>query len=263
MSGTLLSSTTVSHLPILHLLYEPVMKQSLGRGNTEKGVNQTVLDILRSTNDLSQPLVILDIPCGEGGFACHLKEHFPNLRVIGVDRYVEPKIGNIEFHKLAAQEFFAQQSSLRTDVITCISGVVCFDGLETLFASFHRSLRDGGLLILTNDNVMTVRDRLTFLFFGHVRRFRLLYTQHEGNWNLVLPQALWMWLQRSGFRGIRVQYTSIHAKDYLFLPVALVMYAFFLPYLLLKRHPMTIGERLRLFPIATFLCRHYVFVARK
>ena len=239
------------------------MKQSPGRGNTEKGVNAAVLGILRSATDLSKPLVVLDMPCGQGVFASFLQEQFPDLRVLGVDKYVEPKSSNIEFHKVGIQEFFAQQPSLRTDVITCISGIPCFDGLETLFASFYRSLHDGGVLILTNDNVMAVRDRLTFFFFGHVRRFRLLYRQNEGNWNLVLPQALWMWLQRSGFRDIRVVYTSIHAKDYLLLPLALVMYALFLPYLLLKKHPVTVRERLRLFPFAMFLARHYVFVARK
>lgn len=235
----------------------------LARGNTEIGVNRAVFDILRARKDLSAALVILDVPCGHGVLAGYLKQRFPNLRVVGVDRYTEPKSAKIEFHKLGVREFLEQEPQLRADVITCISGIPCFDGLETLFASFYRHLREDGLVIISNDNVMTARDRLTFLLLGHVRRFRLLYKEDEGNWNLVLPQALWMWLTRCGFRDIRIQYTSIHAKDYLLLPLALVMYALFLPYLLLKRHPLPTRQRLQLFPFTALLARHYLFVARR
>jgi hypothetical protein len=110
---------------------------------------------------------------------------------------------------------------------------------------------------------LTVRDRLNFLFFGNFKRFKLLYAKNEGNWNLVLPQAVFMFFQRHHFRNIKVKYTAMYFEDLLFLPFGILIYPIFLAQLLLKKGDLSRKDRLQLFPFSAFYCRHYVISAKK
>lgn len=241
------------------------MKSSIlvPKGNTQKGVNHHVYQLLQQTVDLKKPLKMIDVPCGDGTWAAFIKKNHPEVKMTGVDFFADAGNQSFEFHKASAHEYFRDQKPVSIDVITCISGVMCFDGIVDLFKAFHQSLNSGGLLVVTNDNFMTVRDRLSFLFFGQFKRFKLCYEKNEGNWNSVLPQALQMLFVRYEFKNIKVKYTSTYTEDYLFLPIAILIYPVFFIYLMTRKGPMTRAERKKLFPFQSLLARHYVISGEK
>ena len=233
------------------------------KGNTQKGVNQEVYRLLAETFDLAKALKMIDVPCGDGTYAGFIKKNHPQVQMIGVDFFENVKNQDFEFHAASAQEYFKNEKPQQVDAITCISGVMCFDGIVDLFQAFHQSLKAGGLLVVTNDNIMTVRDRLSFLFFGQFKRFKLCYEKNEGNWNLVLPQALRMLFMRHEFKNIKVKYTSTYTEDFLFLPLAILIYPFFFAYLMTRKSPISRSDRWQLFPFQALLARHYVICAEK
>lgn len=224
-------------------------------------MNQVVFDSI--AGKLDQARLLIDAPCGSGEFAHFLGENFNNIKVIGVDLFTEPKNSKFEFQKAGAHEVISRQVPGSVDIVTCISGVMCFDGVPQLIGAAYTALKAGGTLVITNDNIMSVRDRLNFLFFGHFKRFKLLYAKNEGNWNVVLPQALISQLQSHGFRTWKMKYTAIYNEDYFFLPLAAVIYPVFLAYLLLRKSDFTVSERLALFPFRMLISRHYVITAEK
>ncbi|MEO8167946.1 MAG: class I SAM-dependent methyltransferase [bacterium] len=231
--------------------------------NTQKNVNRDIMRLLQRFTDLASLKTVLDIPCGEGEWAHFLKSRFPHLRILGVDKFAKVKFDDFEFHQMDIHDFFQTVKPANVDLISSISGVMCFDGIESLFAHFRSSLTTGGHLVVTNDNIMTVRDRLSFLFFGYFRRFRLLFSPSEGNWNVVLPQALVMFLQRNGFQIEAIKYTSIYFEDYLLLPVALLIYPFLAFNLVRYRSEIPLKVRFQIFPFKMLLARHYVMIAKK
>ena len=233
------------------------------KGNTQKGVNRAVYGVLIENLDLKSTLKMIDVPCGDGIYADFIKTNYPQVQMVGVDFFTQAQSKNFEFYQSKAQDYFKNQNPKDVDVITCISGVMCFDGIPDLFELFQKALAPGGWLIVTNDNVMTVRDRMSFVIFGQFKRFKLLYEKNEGNWNLVLPQALNMLFLRHGFKKINVKYTSIYAEDYLFLPLALLIYPFFLIYLMTRKNNLSKSDRLKLFPFWSLLARHYVIAGQK
>jgi hypothetical protein len=69
-----------------------------------------------------------------------------------------------------------------------------------------------------------VRDRLSYLFLGRVRRFRLLFEPNEGNFQLVQHQELKRLFDVNGIRLTHVVYTAHYTEDLLYLPLALVLW---------------------------------------
>lgn len=238
--------------------------KTIPRASTQKNVNSVVLKSISAKIEAgSSQKLLIDVPCGSGEFAHYLRDTFPGLKIIGVDLFTEASDKNFEFHKMSAHDFFKKQQNSSVDIITCISGIMCFDGIPELISSFYSALKANGTLVITNDNIMTVRDRLNFLFFGHFKRFKLLYSKEEGNWNIILPQALVAHLRKNDFRNLRIKYTSIYTEDYFLLPFAMLIYPVFLIYLLFFKSDMTFKKRIELFPFSMMISRHYVLTAEK
>lgn len=226
-------------------------------------MNRVVFEAIENRLESETTRLLIDSPCGSGDFAHYIGENFPKVKVMGIDLYTEVKGRKFEFHKASAQEVLSRQTAETVDVITCISGVMCFDGIPALIASFFSALKKDGILVITNDNIMSVRDRLNFLFFGHFKRFKLLYANNEGNWNVILPQALVSMLKSRGFRKWDVKYTAIYNEDFFFLPLAVVIYPLFLLNLIFVKSELSLRERLVLFPFRMLISRHYVVTAEK
>lgn len=234
------------------------------RANTQKNVNKTVYKMIEAELKSAQDgQSWLDSPCGTGEFALFIKTQAPQLQVTGVDLFAEVSDKSIQFIKQSAHDYLRNQKANSLDFVTCISGVMCFDGVYELSSLYGQAIKPNGTLVITNDNVMTIRDRLNFLFFGHFKRFKLLYSQNEGNWNVVLPQAIYSLLKKNNFDQIKVKYTSLYAEDFLFLPLAVLIYPFFFLYLVTRKNEMTLKERLQLFPFLSLIARHYVVRAKK
>ncbi|MBY0554166.1 class I SAM-dependent methyltransferase [bacterium] len=240
------------------------MAVNVPRGSTQKNVNEVVFSSIQNKVRASgESLKLLDVPCGHGVFANFIRAQYPQFKVVGIDLFEKPDNPKFEFHQTKAQYFLLENKNEQYDIITCISGIMCFDGAGDFFNTIYPALNAGGLFVVTNDNVLTVRDRIHFMIFGHLKRFRLLYEVNEGNWNVIMPQGVGMLLQRSGFKNIKYQYTSIYVEDFIFLPIALVIYPIFVIYLLLFKGTKTASERLKLFPFMSLIARHYVVSAEK
>lgn len=230
------------------------------KGNTQKDVNKKILEFL--IDQANPPSSLFDAPCGEGEFLIAFRRFFPQARLAGQDLFAKPLTEIKEvFSRGDLKSAFVDQKNY--DVITCISGVMVFDHVSSYIEKAATRLNPQGYLILTNDNILTVRDRLSFLFFGQLKRFKLIYSPQEGNWNVVLIQALWKLVKANKLKLVKVEYTSFYPEDFLFLPLALLLYPIWWCKIYFSRGEMDSTTRRQLFPFAALLARHYIIYAQK
>ena len=149
------------------------------------------------------------------------------------------------------------------DAITSISGVMEFDNTAGFIAECVKRLKRSGCIIITNDSAFTVRDRLSYLFLGRVRRFKLLMEAHARTYRYVPVQELLKIFLEQELTLERVDYVSFRDEDLLFLPLALILYPLQWLYLLTLDSPVDRTMRAQLFPLRALLCRHYIIVGKK
>lgn len=239
------------------------------RGNTQKHVNRDVLTYLlrHEAARLMQPaLRWLDAPCGAGEFLTQVRRFFPQAALSGTDVRAEApavlgEAGQYVRGDLSRGVPFAEAALF--DVVTSISGIMCFANTAQFVQGCAQRLRVGGLLLVSNDNCLTVRDRLSYLFSGRVRRFKLLFEPDEGNFQLVQHQELKRLFDLSGIALTRVVYTSLYTEDLLYLPLALLLWPW--QWWQVRRTRSSTGHALRqqLFSFKSLLYRHYFFVGEK
>lgn len=241
---------------------------SVPRGNTQKHVNRDVLAYLlgHQTARLAQPVCWLALPCGQGEFLGQVRRFFARPQLWGADvRPASPEVlgGLAGYEVTDLSRWFPFEPRPEFDVITSISGIMCFANTAQFVGHCARRLRPGGLLLVSNDNCLSVRDRLSYLFAGRVRRFRLLFEPDEGNFQLVQHQELKRLFDVNGIRLLHVEYTARYTEDLLYLPLALLLWPW--QWWLLRRTRSSTGWALRrqLFGFKSLLHRHYFFVGEK
>ena len=242
---------------------------SVPRGNTQKHVNRDVLAYLlrHQAERLRQPTVRwLDLPCGQGEFLSQVRRFFAQPQLWGADvRPTPPPVpgGLAGYEATDLSRQFPFEPGPEFDVITSISGIMCFANTAQFVGNCARRLRPGGLLLVSNDNCLSLRDRLSYLFSGRVRRFRLLFEPDEGNFQLVQHQELKRLFDINGIRLTRVVYTARYTEDLLYLPLALLLWPW--QWWQLRRSRSTTDWELRrqLFGFKSLLYRHYFFVGEK
>lgn len=235
------------------------------KGNTHKGVNKAIIKFLaHEVKNGFQLSRIFDCPCGEGEFLRSMKFTFPDLEFEGQDLYSSPVPEVVPyFFKGNASYDLKDIASELYCVSTSISGVPVFDEVSQHLQQLSRITRPSGYVICTNDNVMTIRDRLHFLLFGHVKRFKLFYSSNEGMWNQVCPQSLWMLLEKNNLSIKKVIYVNTQLEDLCLLPLALALYPLNFLYMAACKSHLTLKQKYMLFPFSMLLSRHYIFVAEK
>jgi 2-polyprenyl-3-methyl-5-hydroxy-6-metoxy-1,4-benzoquinol methylase len=241
---------------------------SVPRGNTQKHVNRDVLAYLlrHQAERLNHPLRWLDLPCGQGEFMGQVRRFFAKPQLWGADvRAAPPAVpgGAVGYEVTDLSRQFPFEPGPEFDVITSISGIMCFANTAQFVGNCARRLRPGGLLLVSNDNCLSLRDRLSYLFSGRVRRFRLLFEPDEGNFQLVQHQELKRLFDINGIQLTHVVYTSRYTEDLLYLPLALLLWPW--QWWQLRRTRSSTGWELRrqLFGFKSLLCRHYFFVGEK
>jgi len=241
---------------------------SVPRGNTQKHVNRDVLAYLlhHQAERLNQPVRWLDLPCGQGEFLGQVRRFFAKPNLWGADvRPAPPAVpgGLAGYEATDLSRQFPFEPGPEFDVITSISGIMCFANTAQFVSNCARRLRPGGLLLVSNDNCLSLRDRLSYLFSGRVRRFRLLFEPDEGNFQLVQHQELKRLFDINGIRLTHVVYTARYIEDLLYLPLALLLWPW--QWWLLRRTRSSTGWELRrqLFGFKSLLHRHYFFVGEK
>lgn len=234
------------------------------RGNTQDEVNHKVFEALLKRYQTNEKLKVLEIPSGEGFFLETFHRIFPQAELLGADPFVEPVASIKHFTvKKTADELLSEMKEQKFDLMICVSGVMCFDGIHKFIRQTSASLKEGGRFILTNDNILTARDRLSFLTFGRVKRFKLLYDFEERNWNIMPIQALWMLWHQNRIELEEVIFAPIKPEDWLTLPIALLLFPFQMLYLATQKSRLSFSERYRLFPFKSLLARHYIMIGKK
>ena len=239
------------------------------RGNTQKHVNRDVLaDLLtHEATRLSRPgLRWLDAPCGAGEFLTQVHGFFPQAALSGTDvRPDAPAVpgATVQYAPADLSRGLPFAGAPPFEVITSISGIMCFANTAQFIGNCAQRLAPGGLLLISNDNCLTVRDRLSYLFTGRVRRFKLLFEPDEGNFQLVQHQELARLFAVNGVALRRVRYTAFYTEDLLYLPLALLLWPWQWWQLRRARSSTPWALREQLFGFKSLLCRHYFFVGEK
>jgi SAM-dependent methyltransferase len=110
---------------------------------------------------------VLDVPCGEGWL---LEAFGGRAAVDGIDLYAEGAPGYRSFWKHDLDHGLPADCR-DYDLICCCEGIEHVGNPLQLLRDFHRSLREGGLLVITTPNVWYPQARLQYAFRGFFPSF--------------------------------------------------------------------------------------------
>lgn len=232
------------------------------RGNTVAGVNAEIIKILIAdkTSGIAQNL--LDIPCGNGEFLQAVKDFSPSTHLTGADINPPQKSFDGEFIQLNAQNLMSFPIDKKFQAITCISGVMEFDNTLNFFKRLRTQIETEGVLIVTNDNLLTVRDRLLYFLFGRTRQYPAFIGFSQPTWKILTTQNLRRILWEAGFRIEEIRFVPISFKEWLWLPLALPIYFLQQLYLRTAEKSTALSEKLEFNPFISLFSRHYILVCR-
>jgi Methyltransferase domain len=236
--------------------------EKIQRGNTSPDVNREIIKYLLSLNEDFADAHFLDVPCGEGSFLQAVKDFFPNSKTVGGDIYSPPTAFSDHFLPIDAQRHFSLKPEKKFKVITCISGVMEFDNTLSFFEQMKENLDKDGFLIVTNDNLLSVRDRILYLLFGRFRQYRLFIQNGQPTWKIITLQNLLRILTEAGFEMAEIKYVAPKKSEWFWLPLALPIYAFQYLYMRFGEKDTSFAEKCGRYPFSSLLSRHYIVVCR-
>ncbi len=242
------------------------MKKSLDkipRGNTARGVNRAIIEFLQETGKTWDGQAMLDIPCGRGSLVSTLRDFFPKSLVRGCDVEMPGSLSAEDFALVDASRPFQVFAESKFDLVLSVSGVMEFDNTLQFFEQCKNHLKAGGTFVVTNDNVVSLRDRLSYFWLGKVRPYHMFVAQGQPTWKVIPIYNMVRLLQDAGFKINEIRYASVRAKDYLMLPLALLVYPVQLIYMQFAKHRMPVAMRHAMYPFSSLLYRHYLVVCEK
>lgn len=233
------------------------------RGLTSRGVHRAILEYLLQSGDCLDGKALLDIPCGEGSFMTSLRLFFPNALLRGCDLRKPLHVAPEDFCPIDANQPFTVFPETQFDVICSISGVMEFDNTLQFFTQCRNHLRESGVFLVTNDNVAGIRDRLSYFWLGKPKQYSLFVTKDQPTWKVLSISNIVRILQDAGFDIREIRYVPLRWKDWLWLPLALLIYP--VQYLHLRRakSPMPMALRQAVYPFQSLLSRHYIIICEK
>ncbi len=119
------------------------------------------------------------------------------------------------------------------------------------------------MFLVSNDNLMSVRDRLSFFWLGKFSQYHIFTQQRQPTWKVITIYNMIRILQDAGFTIKEVRYCSVRGKDYLMLPLALLIYPVQWVYVQFAKHAMPLALRHAMCPFSCLLYRHYFIVCEK
>ncbi|MEI8340718.1 MAG: methyltransferase domain-containing protein [Verrucomicrobiota bacterium] len=236
---------------------------SIPDGCTCPGVHRAVIEYLLESENQSAGKKILDIPCGSGVLISSLRRFFPNAVLKGCDLKNPASLSGQDFETVDASRPFMVFDGKPFDYVISVSGVMEFDNTLRFFESCREHLRPDGRLIVTNDNISAIRDRLLYLMLGKTSRFPLYPTRDQPTWKAIPISNLIRILEDAGFDILEIRYLISGPKDWLFLPVALLVYPLQLLHRRFNRSGMPCGLRRAMVPFRSLLSRHYMVICKK
>lgn len=232
------------------------------RGNTVPGVNRTIIEYLLMLDDNFEGAAVLDVPCGHGAFLNALKEFFPAAETFGADIIPLCDSSQHRFFKVDARQRFEIETDKKFKLITSISGVTEFDNTQQFVEQLNYYLDTDGVLIISNDNIFSVRNRLLFLLFGRFRQTHLFMENDEPTWKIIPLQNLTRIVYEAGFDMSEVKYVPAKATEWLWLPIAALVYIFQFFYLRFGESGPPFWRKTALYPFVSLIARHYVLICR-
>ena len=174
---------------------------------------------------------VLDAPCGEGiltrelaalghtVWACDL-----NPMALGSTEGIRFEVVDLNAPLPYADNFF--------DAVVSLEGIEHLEAPALCLQEFARVLRTGGRLVLSTPNVNNVQSRLHYLLTGRFAGFKTLTRraldppERPVQWHVTVPYLpmIAFLLTRHGLRLDTVEVTMIKTKQWLLLPLALVMW---------------------------------------
>lgn len=121
------------------------------KGNTQFGVNLSIIRFLVRWAQKKPLKRFLDAPCGQCEFLQNLKGTFPEAEIEGHDLYCMPHPDvSPYFHRTDLKTLFQHLTGRKFDVITNISGVMVADHVSSFICEARQHLDSQGLLIITD-----------------------------------------------------------------------------------------------------------------
>jgi len=232
------------------------------RGNTSAGVNRTIIEHLLTVLEADPAGCMLDIPCGKGEFLDTVKRFFPEMKTYGADITTRPNGFEHDFTQIDASHFSPPQAGPKFRIVTCISGVMEFDNTLSFFEGLREVLDRNGELIVSNDNLLTVRDRFLYLLFGRHRQYKMAIPFHAPTWKIVPLQNLLRVLHDAGLEITSIHYVPPRSSDWIWLPFAALIFPFQYLYLRSRSEGQSVAFKRAMFPFLSLLSRHYIVVCR-
>jgi SAM-dependent methyltransferase len=233
------------------------------RGQTQKGVNKIILEELLNRFNESSNKKILDLPCGDLEFLNYVNILFPNWELEGFDLFAPKANNKVLFTQMDLSQNFTTDVEEKFDLITCISGIMMFGNTQNFLVNCINRLKSDGTIIITNDNPATIKDRLSYIFLGRFRNFDQIFEDHETLTQLVLIQDLTRILRKNNIEIEKIIYSSFYAKDFLFLPFALIVYPFQMLYLLGRKTNLSRAFKISKYNFKQLFGRHYIVIGKK
>ncbi|MFN6963602.1 MAG: methyltransferase domain-containing protein [Pyrinomonadaceae bacterium] len=237
---------------------------TIPRGNTCRGVNRSVIEAFLGSADANGAFSILDVPCGDGDLLDAVKVFFPNAATFGID--ISSPDEKFAHHFTQADAAFLTRDDLPAEpcrLISCISGVMEFDNSLNFFRLLRDALEDDGRLVVTNDNLLTVRDRFLYFLFGRFGQYKAFLDDDAQTWKVVPMHTLVRVLKDAGLEVESVRYVVGRSVDWLWLAIGLPIYAIQLLYFIFGESNRGLDHKLRNYPLRSLIARHYLLVCKK
>lgn len=241
------------------------MLQHIERGNTAAGVNAAILEYLTEHCGPGSHLRFLDVPCGNGAFLRSAKRLFPFSECVGADisALAEDIEGIDRFVTLDAARERLPADLGTFDVITSISGIMEFGNTQFFLSGLAPLLKTEGLLIISNDNLLSIRDRWLYLLFGRTGQYRGIPAKSQPTWNPITAAALLRQIADAGYSAIDFCFVRPRRKEFLWAPLALLNYCVQRAYDKLTGFDRTSDFGFPIHGPISFFSRHYFIVCRK
>lgn len=246
-----------------NLIYTDSGYIKISRGETQKNVNYSVLQLILREFGRSKSFDIMDLPCGSMSFLKYLHKLYPKASLYGADIKNISQQPEIQFVKMDLTKDFTLASEKKFDLITSISGVMMFGNTLRFVSNCTERLKKSGTLIITNDNSSTIIDKLAFLLLGRHRIFKPLYEDSEELTQNISIQELCRLLRTNGLIIEKIVFTSFYVKDIIYIPIVLLIYPIQQLYIWNYKTKLPSYLKRQMFSFKHYFCKHYIIVARR
>ena len=166
--------------------------------NTERKVNYNIIKWILKNN--LKNLDILDVPSWNADLIKTINKIDNSIikKWTLIDKYVFPN--DLESKFLYYNSDFSEiwKFNEKFDLVFSVSWVMEFDNISLFIKNLKKSLKKGWKIIITNDNVISLKDRLLYLFFWKIRRFRLFLEPNQPTFHNIPIQEIYKYLIENG-----------------------------------------------------------------